>query len=208
MGALRTNWPSVRVENPGPCAPIATGVANMVSGSAVRVSFTASDVIAISAILATVAIAWIAHLDRLGDREHARRLAREAHGHERRSAAYQDMLAMVLRIRDGVRQTMPMWERVPPPPRIEPPTPDEQRQVAATVGLYGTPAIAKGLDDAILSANVFYIAADYLSDLRASRSPSQTADELPKARTDVDAKREAFYANVEALTVAARQDLA
>ena len=169
---------------------------------------TASDLVAIVAIGATVAVAWISHRDRVSDREQIRLLARDARIMDRRAAAYRAMLVMVRRIDDIVRQTLPMWERVPPPPRIEPPTDDEQRDVAADVGLYGTAMVLERLEHVLTAATDFFRAADYVNDVRltATRSP-EGADEIRGARAELTAKRDAFAATLTALEAAAREDI-
>jgi hypothetical protein len=168
---------------------------------------TASDLVAIIAIGATVALAWINHRDRVSDRDQARLLAREARIQDRRAIAYRAMLVMVRRIGDVVTQTLPMWERVPPPPRIEPPTDDEQRDVAADVGLYGTAIVLARLEETLSSARDFFRAAEYLNDVRLAATPPDGANDLRGAREEVTAKRDAFSVRLTALEAAAREDI-
>lgn len=169
---------------------------------------TASDLVAIIAIGATVAVAWISHRDRVSDRDQTRALARDARIQDLRTAAYRAMLVMVRRTGDVVRQTLPMWERVPPPPRIEPPTDDEQRDVAADVGLYGTAVVLERLDETLTAARDFFRAAEYVSDVRLTTTRSSDgADEIRGARQELTAKRDAFAATLTALEAAARADI-
>ncbi len=173
-----------------------------------HVNVRASDLVAIIAIPATVAVAWIGHRDRVADRDHTMRLARESRVDEHRGSAYRDMLLMTLKIQDIVRQTMPMFERDPAPQRIDAPSADEQRAVAASVGLYGTPRVLELLNDTRAAANDFFLAAEYLGDVRliAQRRP-EGGDELRNAREGVDNKRSAFVLSVQQLEAAARDNI-
>lgn len=172
-------------------------------------NITASDAIAALAVSATMLVAWIAHLDRKGDHEHARTLAREARLQERRAVAYRDMLAMVFRAQVAVDQTLPLFERVPPPPRIPEPSIEEQRDMEATVAAFGSGDVIARLRAVISATRDFYLAASYLSDVRSIATPSVGgADELRKARDDLDARRAAFHAAVAELERVAREELA
>lgn len=183
-------------------------------------NITASDVVAVIAIVATIAVAWIAHLDRRGDhehdrtlsregREHERTLAREARLQERRESAYRDMLVMVFRVQDGIDQTMPMFESVPPPPRIPEPTIDEQREMAAPVTVFGSAEVVARLKAVVSATRAFHVAARYVEDVRLVATPSaEGVNEIRKAREDLAAQRAAVHAAVEELERAAREELA
>jgi hypothetical protein len=177
------------------------------------VNITASDVIAAIAILATIVttsvVAWIGHLDRKGDHEHERTLAREARLQERRAVAYRDMVAMVFRVQDVVDQTLPLFESVPPPPRIPEPTLDEQREMAATVTAFGSAEVVARLRAVVSATRAFHLAVRDLSDVRLVATPSVGgADELRKARENLRAQRADVHAAVDELERAAREELA
>ena len=176
---------------------------------------TASDVIAIVAIVATIVttsvVAWINHLDRGGDQEHERGLAREQRLQERRGATYRDMLSMVYLVGDVIAQTLPVFERVPAPPRIDGPSPETEREMTATVALYGSAAVVERLEAVSTASRDFFLAAQYLHDLHPDRSvppPRHVSNELRKVRQDVEAKRTAFSAAKEELERASREELA
>ena len=187
-------------------------------------NITASDVIAAIAIVATIVttsvVAWIGHLDRSGDHEHDRTLSRESHEHERtlarearlqerRAIAYQDMVAMVFRVQDVVDQTMPLFESVPPPPGIPAPTLEEEREMAATVTAFGSAEVVARLRAVVSATRAFHLAVRDLSDVRSIAAPSvESADELRKAREDLQAQRAAVHAAVDELERAAREELA
>jgi hypothetical protein len=177
------------------------------------VTITASDVIAAIAILATIvttsAVAWIGHLDRSGDHEHERTLAREARLQDRRERAYRDMLVMVLRIQNVVDQTGRLFESVPPPDRIPDPTIDQQEAMTAAVTLFGSDELVGLLGAVVNATRAFNVAIRDLSDVRSIARPSvEDAGQLQRARESLDARRAAFHAAVEELERAARGELA
>jgi hypothetical protein len=145
------------------------------------VDITASDVIAALAVSATMLVAWIGPLDRKGDHEHERTLAREARLQERRAVAYRDMVAMVFRVQGGVNQTMPLFESVPPPPRIPEPTLDEQREMAATVTAFGSAEVVARLKVVVSATRAFGIAARDVEDVRLVATPSARGRQGPPA---------------------------
>jgi len=185
------------------------------------VTITASDVIAAIAVFATVAVAWIAHLDRNGDRENQRSLSREGHEHERtlarearlqerRAGAYRDMLVMAFRIQEVVAQTMPILESVPPPPRIPLPTNEEQREMAATVAAYGSPDVVALFRAVVTQTRAFFNAVWLVNALYPDRSmpPPRNLVELHKAEEDIHHQRQVLGSAVDELERVARDELA
>jgi hypothetical protein len=177
------------------------------------VNITASDVIAVIAILAgivtTSVVALIGHFDRKGDHDHERTLAREARLQVRRERAYRDMLVMALRIQNVVDQTGRLFERVPPPERIPDPTIDQQEAMTAAVTLFGSGEVVGLLGAVVGATRAFHLAVQNLSDVkRIARPGVEDVGELHKVREDLDARRAAFHAAVAELERVAREELA
>jgi hypothetical protein len=59
-------------------------------------------------------------------------------GREDRDGRDDDMVAIVFRVQDVVDQTLPVFESVPPSPRIPEPTLDQQREMATAVTAFGS----------------------------------------------------------------------
>ena len=183
--------------------------------------FTPSDWIAVLAVLTTGAVAWIAHLDRRGDRDSAADLAREARAHDRnlarearlqkrRATVYRDMLEMVLRVLDGVNQTDPILVLNPPPPPIEQPSLDAQRAMVARVATLGSAEVVAAFERVASASREFYHAVWYWHQLTPEpgvRPPAGSADELRRAHDDVETKRAEVRAAVDALEEVARSEL-
>lgn len=188
-------------------------------------TFTASDVIAVIAIVAgivtTSVVALIGHFDRKGDHEHDRTLAREGHEHERalarearlqerRESAYRDMLNIAFRIQHVVAQTMPVLELVPAPPRASLPTADEQRKTGTRVALFGSPAVVALYRTLMTQTREFSDAVLYVNLLHPDPSmpPIGDAGLLKKAYEDVQNRKVALNAAVDELEQVAREELA
>ncbi len=188
-------------------------------------TFTASDVIAVVAILAGIAttgiVSWIAHLDRRTDREHERKLALEAHEHEaalardsrlqdRRAKAYRDMLALAFRIQYAVIQTRPMLVVNPPPTPVAQPTPEEQREMGATVAAVGSGEVVDCYRAFIREVQAFGRTVWMLDVLQpdASMPPIGLAEELKKAHNELETARRTVSDAVERLEQTARDELA
>jgi hypothetical protein len=86
---------------------------------------------------------------------------------------------------------------------------DEERKMAATVTSFGSPEVVARLRAVAAATRAFYLAATYLSDVRSIAVPSAGgANDLRKAREDLDAQRAAVHAAVDELERNAREELA
>ena len=74
-------------------------------------------------------------------RRHELGVARDARLQERKADTHRDMIEMAYRVQDIVNQTFPFFESVPPPPRVESPSMDDQRAMAARISAFGSPDI-------------------------------------------------------------------
>jgi hypothetical protein len=189
------------------------------------VTITASDIIAVVAILAgivtTSVVALIGHLDRNGDHKHDRLLATEGHEHERslarearlqerRESAYLDMLDMAFRIQLVVGQTMPVLELLPAPPRASYPPADEQRATGKKVALFGSPEVVALYRALMTQTREFQDAVLYVNLLHPDPSvpPIGDADMLKNASLDVQKRKVTLNAAVDELERVAREELA
>jgi len=170
-----------------------------------------SDIIAVVAVVATLGIAWINHLDRNGDHEHERGVAREQRLQDRRGKTYRKMLTMVYLIADVIAQTLPEIELIPPPPRVDGPSLETERKMAARVASYGSAPVVARFETVATAEREFFLAVRHHHDLHPDRSispPPPLFNELREARQMVEERRAAFDRAKEDLERASREELA
>jgi hypothetical protein len=161
-----------------------------------------SDWIALAAIGATVAAAWIVHLDRVSDRAHVEKLTHEQREQDRRATTYRDLLVMILQVEQAIRTTLPIWSRAGDEP-YPGPTQDAQRVMQASVAAYGSPKIGNMYEAASVVSREFLEAVALVRGAELSQ-----ASDGGSARKLVEAKRRAFIEARKGLEKQVRTELA
>lgn len=182
---------------------------------------TMSDVIAVIAIFATIAVAAIGLFDRRADRrqtlelsrearDHERALARESRLQDRRAQTYEEMLLVAYRAQDVIDETMPVLRLSSAPPPPEPPSIEEQRVMLAKVAVYGSPEVLNRLRAFSSATREFGRAVWYMQTLHPDTSmpPVGSADDLMQAHRDLEAARFNVRSALDELERTAREELA
>jgi len=138
--------------------------------------------------------------------DHEVRLAASERRQRRRETAYGELVPYLIRTRDSVARTEPMWERTGDPGPPEQMTEDELRRIETEVALHGSAAVLDRLQALAGLGRSFALKVEIYRDVRSGRSP-EPAPEGPSARAAMDATRQEMFETIRGTLALVNEEL-